>query len=364
MSYQELEIRVQWGDMTLELKGDAAVVLGELKALKQFGIGRIADFFALRNLPSSAGAPGLPTSGQSSPVVSPEPDPAIVTNPQPEEGSTPPVEPSVGEPVIATAPEPHGDFFHFAIDQFILPQSAAQAMSFASDVDHDSFHRSDNLIGSVLSAVLSASVFGPIPLGGVRPHLLRLQTIDPVLRTDEAASVRFLRGQSVPGTATQVIVDADAPDPLLFGTLIDGSFTGRADLRPASPISLDLPLAMADPASFVPLEVHAGRLDFDVDPTGIANGKITGGVDFADFKAMFFPALADQVNHFIEKDPSSEAAKRLTTFFHLEDKTSPLTAADVDAHPILTALLAPDVEVDGKSLLSIGIGFTAKPTTF
>ena len=44
-----MRFKLTWGDMTLELKGDAVAVHRELESLKASGIGRIADFFALRD---------------------------------------------------------------------------------------------------------------------------------------------------------------------------------------------------------------------------------------------------------------------------------------------------------------------------
>jgi hypothetical protein len=365
VSYEGLEIRIRWGDMTLELKGEASAVRLELQALKQSGIGHITDFFALRSLQSTA----APASGvaTTSPAVSPASDSGggATNTPVAQEESPG----SIGQSV-ATLPEPHGDFFGFVIDQLIVPQSLSQALSLGGNVDRDPHNRPDNLIGSVLaslSAQMSAD-FGSSSFSGVRPHLLRLQTTDPALANDAGASVRFLRGQSPQVIGASPTIDAGAPAPLLFGALVHGKFVGRWDVRPESPISLDLPLAFSDPPRFVPLEILAGHLEFEVDPSqGITKGAIHGAVDPARFKDSFFAVLSDQLTQVIQKNPSSDMSKALITLFQLGEAATSISASDLAASSLLGSLLVPDVRIDGgeiKNLMSIGVGFTGTPATF
>jgi hypothetical protein len=150
MGDTKLRFTLTWGDMTIELQGDAATVLRELESLKRSGIGQLATFFALRG-----SLPAVPA-----PIPSPSPGPGPVPGPVPE----PP-------------PAPHGDFFRFALDRWELPGTAPQA--------------ADNNFGSIVATFAQQGLdLAPQPLGtevGSVAPLLRLQTIDPALRSDESA---------------------------------------------------------------------------------------------------------------------------------------------------------------------------------
>ena len=69
----KLSLTLTWGDMTLELKGSANAVVRELERLKASGIGKLADFFELRD---------------QSPDV-PQPDPTPVPDPTPPPWTSP-----------------------------------------------------------------------------------------------------------------------------------------------------------------------------------------------------------------------------------------------------------------------------------
>ncbi len=99
-----------------------------------------------------------------------------------------------------------------------------------------------------------------------------------------------------------------------------------------------------------------GHLEADVSATGMVNGQITGAIPSAQVNSVLIPAIAGTMN-----DPTMDPGVK--GMFDT-DKDGTVTADEIRNNILISFLLNPDVDTDGKNgpdALSIGVGFTAVP---
>lgn len=353
-----MRFKLIWGDMTLELKGDAVAVHRELESLKASGIGRIADFFALRDSlicpePAPSPPPGVP------PAPAPTPTPGPVPVPTPGLDGGPP-------------PAPHGDIFRFALDSLRLPTDSADADSMAANIDNDPMGRRDNQFGKIIAAIILASGSQNIDLTSIPPlgaepgsvaPLLSVQSLDPTLRNDASATVVLMRGarSEAEGTFT--------PDPSVapvsfFGPLINGHLVSEPRFGPAAPVTVTIPGRLA-----MELPVISARIELFVMGIDSITGAIQGAVSLDAFKDAFLSSLAQLIVTVLANEPDSESARALVGVFGEDAEPGTIVTVEqwrqvLEQNSLIRTLVGSDVVVDGTPAVSFAIGFTARPAIY
>jgi hypothetical protein len=225
--------------------------------------------------------------------------------------------------------------------------------------------RPDNLFGQLLATLAQQGfVESGQPLGaeaGSVAPLLRLQTIDPMLKNDAGASVALTRGGRIGPSG--FVSDPDVAPALFFGQLAGGFFS--SDTR-WGPTSLDViipePLAMR----FI---VIKPRIRFVASAAGLTEGALQGAIPADAFKDVFLSSLAQFVADRVANDPNSQATATLMSVLAPHAAPGTITSVDqwrqtLEGNPLLQTLMQPDVVLDGQPAVSFGIGFTGSVTNF
>jgi hypothetical protein len=292
-------------------------------------------------------------------------------------------------PDVTTA---HGNYYRYLFNRVVLP---AQRSDFALDLNGDG--RVDNQLGNIIGA-LQAQNIAPqtaedLAVGtGQVIHLLRLQTADAQLATDDMAGANLYAGK--PGMAPrfdgndQLTIDANVPPGIFLGRLAASRFTSNNPPTTKLPVDVTLSLYVFSPTSPVTLPLHGAAIRFTTDPNGLMSGQINGSVKDADVKNIIVPQIAQSLNAAIQMDPNSNTAKQILAIFDIGNCTNPdmtkavandgrIDPCEVATNPIIQNVLAPDVDIydangnyapnplnTGKDSLSIGVGFSAVHATF
>lgn len=249
-------------------------------------------------------------------------------------------------------------------NRVMLPSSAS---AFALDLDGNGVP--DNQFGKML-AFLEAAYPG-----------LNLQgELDRLVDEGKLLVLQELRARSLSD-------DPQIETSMFFGNDPDGdpgnNFSGAAVLAPAGsesssvaghihaghlatePGDLVIPIPLG--RSFVAVKVTRGRLQAEVAPSGMASGVVAGAVSFPDVQGRVLPVLAAELNaHFTNPSISAKGKNILSQLFDLNGSGT-ITADELAACPASKLLLgSADVDTDGDGkpdAISIGLGFTAVPTT-
>ena len=355
MSDPGLRFTLTWGDMTLELKGDAASVLRELDSLKASGIGRLADFFALRTSALIAPAP------QPSPPPAPTPQPSPTRTSQPSPPPTPTPQP-------LPSPTPHGDFFRFAFTSWQFPNTLSEAQLIAANIDNDSQNRPDNAFGNIV-VMLGQQNFdlaAPVPLGaeaGSAAPLLRVQTIDPAMRDDAGASAVVMSGQRADAESVFTL-DPTVEPASFFGPLIGGRFVSEPRFGPVAPLDVTIPGPLA-----IQFRLMAARIDFTATAIDAIEGALQGAIAADEFRDAFLSSLARMIANQVAIHPESEVTATLLALFGGNAAPGTITSVDqwreaLEQSDLLRSVLQPDVVVDGRPAVSFAIRFRASSASF
>jgi hypothetical protein len=275
----------------------------------------------------------------------------------------------------AETPPATGVNYYFVTNKLILPTSQRETRDFAMDLDGDPQAASDNKFGEVLTLLTSAapelelqpSLDQAIDTGLlVTLHLLKAD--DPMNDTSVSWSI-FLgqKTQSPPlfdGT-DQFTVDPSTPaNSPIIGTLMNGHFSGGPGAAQVRIYILGKP---------VDVNLVGVRLEADVTEQGCSNGRLGGGLSISEFREKILPAIAEGLNLAVSNNP--DTAKPLLAVFDT-DKNGTISAQELEANPLLTLAIAPDLDLldgsgnfnprqDGeKDSFSMGLGFTCVPAVF
>jgi hypothetical protein len=269
--------------------------------------------------------------------------------------------------------------FQYVTDTMTYGSSAGEASGYGFDLDGDDV--ADNVLGAVfagLSSVvdLDAPMNAALHAGDVvMLHTLRAPHS---LASDPTASWQVFFGVPTPapvltGGGSFVVDPVAAGSTVLGGAITFGEFSGGPGA-----VAVRLGLLPGQP----PIELHlsAARIQADCSASGCTHGKLGGAVAKSEVDTLMIPVLAGAMQAVIDAscslsspDTCSGQARQLLDLFDTNDDYT-ITADELLASPLITAVLAPDLDLatadgspghDGvKESVSLGLGFTAKNASF
>jgi hypothetical protein len=202
--------------------------------------------------------------------------------------------------------------------------------------------------------------------------------------TDGAAAADWYAGLATAGFTTGPHqVDTSALASSFVGGLSAGNYSSNNPVTTRVPASAILRIALMPAAPPIDLPINGVHIQWHFSgTTGIASGEIQGSVRQDDVNNYFIPSFAAILNDQIQADTSSATAHAIESLFD-KGGCAGATASDgvinvceLATSSLIQTLLAPDVHIyDGvgnyapaptgtANALSIGLGFTAVPTSF
>ena len=345
----DLTIRLQRGDVIVELQGDADTVRAAFAALKADGLGALGPFLGLGvTVTTKAGAPT--------------------------------VVPGIAAPQTTPLTTPSASF-QFVFDSIRLPTNSKK---FASDINGDG--RPDNVFANMIVALQSQQfdLQGAIDAqmkSGSPIVLLTLATEFATPASDQRATVTLFAGIPVKPADRRYTIDGRVAPVTVEGRIVAGRFVSDDPRTGGALVQRDIPVPFA-PGMGADLPIQGLQLAFDVAANGstIPEGQLTGSLKQADVHNYLLPAFAAVMNDMLQKDPKSPVGKLFDTGGTFNPDGSAAQAGDgmigiseLLTNPLLSTLLAPDVQIwdvtgekyapnplgGNPDSLSFGIGFSA-----
>jgi len=267
---------------------------------------------------------------------------------------------------------PQGDSHRrFVLDSFKLPMNTSE---FSLDLNLDG--KPDNQLGGVLSAAdqggaLSQQLVDQGIASGTFKLTLDLQSTDPTFDRAEGATVLLSDGGNG-GT--------------FCGSAARGTYLSNSGISEERPVEFQLTLPFFDNAT---LPVTAAHIEFSVEGSRLASGRLNGAVRSEDFQRIAIPGIASRLTDQVRVgdalaaniqslfdnggvDEGCNGACRNPDGTCGKAMNGIIEECEVRTHPVVKNVIAPDVDLfdrdgryrpnpdnTGKDSLSMGVAFTA-----
>lgn len=287
-------------------------------------------------------------------------------------------------------PTPEGMHYQYVSSEAFVPTNNNQAREYGLDLNGDK--TPDNQLGMVLGTLstMGFDVQGTIDEAVMEGSIILLvdfQTEDFTNTT--AAGLKVLLGDNpmpapctdptmpTPATCSKHLdgtgmfsIAAGAPDnAAVAGKIINGTFNGG----PGN-ISLQIALGGTDA---IQLDLIGARAKASgITETGIASVVLGGALTEEDLNTKVIPAIHAQIAPLIAEDcnaptsppmcgcTSGSTGATVLNLFDAAPKDCMVTVDEIKNNSLIQSLLAPDVEINGKQALSLGIKVVTKKATF
>jgi hypothetical protein len=302
---------------------------------------------------------------------------------------------------------PEGPHYHYVASRVLVPSNNNESREYGLDLNGDG--TVDNQLGNVISTLNGfgfdiQSTIDKAVFAGNLSLLADFQTKD--FMTSSAAGIQvFLgtnpqpaacnAGEMVTCTDTKPAVctgcqhqfggdamfgiDTSSPNNAsLGGHIVGGTFSGgpgnlalQIALSGSSPVELDLIGARAKASSISESAIGS-----------MSGGTVSGGIVFAgalskdDIHTKVIPAVTVTLQATIAKDctggtppgcgcaDSGSGGAQILSFLDKSPQDCTVTSDEIEGNMIVSSLLAPDVVIDGKMALSVGIKAIAVKATY
>lgn len=295
---------------------------------------------------------------------------------------------------------PEGQHYQFVSKKAYVPTNNNQAREYGLDLNKDK--TVDNQLGMVLGTLSSMGfdIQGTIDKAVAEGSIILLvdfQTKD--FTNSSAAGLEVIlganpmpaacnAGEEYCNTATPPVCTGcghhlqgtgsftikESMDAAVGGKIVNGTFNG-------GPGNITLQIALGDTSQAIQLSLIGAR----AKATGISESKIdsiilAGALTENDLNTMVIPAIQKQIEPIITRDcpmstmpPGCGCMANSTgkTVLDLFDgditgtaKDCKVSVEEIKGNSLIQSLLAPDVTVDGKMALSLGIKVEATKATF
>ncbi len=311
-------------------------------------------------------------------------------------------------------PVPQGMHYHYVVNQINVPTNNTESRAYGLDLNGDG--TVDNQLGMVLGTLVSTAHFdiqGNINTAVADGSIILLadfQTKD-FSNTTAAGISAYLGTNPMPAACNgsadttcqhqltgSASFDLSANQPTnaaLAGKIINGTFTGgpghvslQIALGGTGGIELDLIGARAK-ASGISATAIGSTTNPNTATASSSDGVIlAGAVTQDDLNNKIIPAVAAQIAPIIVRDCCGAATspggatcnpnatpnacgctdgstgKTILGLFDTTPKDCMVTTSEIQSNSLIMSLLAPDVTIEGKMALSLGINVTAVGATF
>jgi hypothetical protein len=286
---------------------------------------------------------------------------------------------------IDAPPVPTGPHYHYVFDSIAMPTNNTQALDYGLDLDGDEVV--NNQLGMVLGTFagmgfdVQASTDQVIDQGTVI-DLVDVQTAD--FSASPAAGFMTLIGDNpspaacngpsdtvcrhhLDGTGSFALSPLPSNNPLL-GTIVGGTYTG-------GPGHLTLQLPLFGAPSLVATLIGARVKAETITPTALT-AIVAGAITVSDVDTQVIPALQVVYETDVMRDCSALASppacgcvdgsegKTLIALFDLSPHDCQISVDEIHNNSLFQALLAPDLVIEGKTAISVGVKVTAVHATF
>ncbi len=304
------------------------------------------------------------------------------------------------------AGDPEGEHHTYVVDQLQIPTSATEVSRYGLDLDGDL--EPDNALGLVLSAL--GNVVGEIDLQETLDaqfdagSLIVLADLQATSLDDASNSAFWVYLGDNPGTdpcadeeeedcgyhldgQTSFDIAANSPtDARVDGSISGGAFSG-------GPGVVSLSLALVDDIPPLNVDLVGARVEIEsVSETGLASGRIGGGITIAQIEDELMPAIAAGLTALIEEecegpgeDPAPCGCPEDSTSDIVQQTFDTGESCDVTTEELLnndtiSTLIQPDVDLLDENgnfnptpeddpdwspdAMSLGVGFSAVGADF
>ncbi|HEY1105322.1 MAG TPA: hypothetical protein VGE78_04165 [Agromyces sp.] len=282
---------------------------------------------------------------------------------------------------------PEGEHTHYVANKVFVPTTNQEAKSYGLDLNKDG--TVDNQLGQVLSTLgsMGFDLQGTIDTAVAEGSIILLadfQTKD-FMNTAAAGIQVYLGDNPMPAACSSdtdttcghhldgngsFTVAANSPtNAALGGKIITGTFTGG----PGN-LSLQIALGGTEP---IRLDLIGARAKGSgITATEIGSMIFAGAITKEDIDTKVIPAIAQQLGPTIMRDcPTPTAAdcgcgtgsstgKTILGLFDTNPKDCTVSVDEIKTNSLIVSLLSPDVTVDGKMALSLGVKATAVKATY
>ena len=333
MADSTVRFTLSWGEMKLELEGDAAPTLAELQNIRTNGLGRLAEFFSLRTQVGS---------------INRDPGSPLLPPPRPD---APPAAPSGGRTTS-----------QYSVGRLKIPTTAAEATTMAQRYGAASPTRG-NLLGNLFAGLgQSLSLDLGNQLASAAPTAWLLYFVPGGAASASGATLTVRMGRERLGSPGSYVIDESAPAQVFQGTTLDDTFVTSGPTGPTGPltVAMDPPLTMG-------LNIFDPYLELNLASPSIMGGKLQGVVNAQAFNESFVQGLGMYVVGELTRNPTSETSRTLrATFLSAAQADQVPTGAEMATimreHSLINSLLTPDATApDGNPALSIALSFAARP---
>lgn len=289
-------------------------------------------------------------------------------------------------------PVPTGMHYHYVANKVFVPTSSTESREFGLDLNGDG--TVDNQLGATLAALKSqanfdiqATIDDAVNKGSI---ILLVDFQSKSFTSSSAAGIQVFLGQNpmpapcngsadttcghhLTGTGSFDLDPNGPTNAALAGKIVGGTFTG-------GPGDLSLQIALGGTMPIQLNLIGARAKASSISETGIGSGT-SGGVIFAgaitkdDIDTKILPAIAPQLETTIMRDcnmltappgcgcTANSTGATIISFFD-SNKDCMVTTDELKNNSLVMSLLQPDVTIDGKMALSLGIKATAVTGTF
>jgi hypothetical protein len=290
-------------------------------------------------------------------------------------------------------PTPTGMHYHYVANKIFVPTSSTESREYGLDLNGDG--TVDNQLGATLAALKSQGGFdvqATIDKAVAEGSIILLVDFQSKSFTSSAgAGIQVFLGQNpmpapcngsgdttcghhLTGTGTFDVDPSGPTNAALAGKIVGGTFT-------AGPGNLSLQIALGGTMA-IQLDLIGARVKASgISETGIGSGT-DGGAIFAgavtkdDIDTKIIPAIPPQLETVIARDcnmtnppvmgcgcMSGSTGATIISFFDANHDCA-VTTDELKMNSLVMSLLQPDVTIDGKMALSIGIKATAVTGTY
>ncbi len=306
---------------------------------------------------------------------------------------------------------PTGMHYHYVANQVNVPTNNTQARAYGLDLNNDG--TVDNQLGMVLGTLSSmgfdiqGNINTSVADGGIIV-LVDFQTKD--FNSTAAAGIQAYLGANpnppacngsadttcqhhLTGTATFDIASGSPSNAALAGKIVSGTFTGgpgdlalQIAIGGQTPIELDLIGAKAK-ASMISATGIGATTNPNTATASSQGGVVLGGaITQDDLNTKIIPQIQQQLGPIILRDccgastspggatcnpngnppcgcTDGSTGKTILGLFDTSPKDCTVSVMEIQNNSLIMSLLAPDVTINGKMALSLGINVTAVGAT-